>query len=111
MTTMKTSTPQPIISHLTMDTTSTLTINFNSISYSSFLIQLKSDFSNIVFQKPIINGCYTIYIYGTGQIVRKHLGTNIMTNLRGDTMINGVFSVSVHFDGIHYLLNFTNYTL
>ena len=111
MTTMKTSTPQPIISHLTMDTTSTLTINFNSISYSSFLIQLKSDLSNIVFQKPIINGCYTIYIYGTGQIVRKHLGTNIMTNLRGDTMINGVFSVSVHFDGINYLLNFTNYTL
>ena len=96
---IKISTPQPVISQLTIDTNKTLTLNFTSISYSSFSIQLTSDLSNIVFQKPIINGCYTIYIYGTGQIVRKHLGTNILTNLKGDTMINGVFSVSVHFDG------------
>ena len=108
---IKISTPQPVISQLTIDTNKTLTLNFKSISYSSFSVQLTSDLSNIVFQKPIINGCYTIYIYGTGQIVRKHLGTNIMSNLKGDTMVNGVFSVSVHFDGRNYLLNFTNYTL
>ena len=108
---IKISTPQPVVSHITVDTNKTLTINFKSISYSSFYVHLTSDLSNIVFQKPIINGCYTIYIYGTGQIVRKHLGTNIMTNLKGDTMVNGVFSVSVHFDGRNYLLNFTNYTL
>ena len=108
---IKISTPQPVVSHITVDTNKTLTINLKSISYSSFYVHLTSDLSNIVFQKPIINGCYTIYIYGTGQIVRKHLGTNIMSNLKGDTMVNGVFSVSVHFDGRNYLLNFTNYTL
>ena len=108
---IKISTPQPVVSHITVDTNKTLTINLKSISHSSFSVQLTSDLSNIVFQKPIINGCYTIYIYGTGQIVRKHLGTNIRTNLKGDTMVNGVFSVSVHFDGRNYLLNFTNYTL
>ena len=108
---IKISTPQPVVSHITIDTNKTLTLNFKSISYSLFYVHLTSDLSNIVFQKPIINGCYTIYIYGTGQIVRKHLGTNIMSNLKGDTMINGVFSVSVHFDGRNYLLNFTNYTL
>ena len=108
---IKISTPQPVVSHITIDTNKTLTLNFKSTSYLSFSVHLTSDLSNIVFQKPTINGCYTIYIYGTGQIVRKHLGTNIMTNLKGDTMVNGVFSVSVHFDGRNYLLNFTNYTL
>ena len=107
---IKISTPQPVVSHITVDTNKTLTLNLKSISYSSFYVHLTSDLSNIVFQKPIINGCYTIYIYDTGQIVRKHLGTNIMSNLKGDTMVNGVFSVSVHFDGRNYLLNFTNYT-
>ena len=114
MTTMKASTPQPVISQLTMDitvdTTSTLTINFKSIPYSSFSVNLTSDLSNIIFQKPVLNGYYTLYIYGTGQIVRKHLGTNIMTNLKGDIMINGVFSVNVHYDGTNYMMNFTNYT-
>ena len=83
---IKISTPQPVVSHITVDTNTTLTLNFKSTSYLSFSVHLTSDLSNIVFQKPIINGCYTIYIYGTGQIVRKHLGTNIMSNLKGDTM-------------------------
>ena len=74
---LKNTTPQPVVSQLTIDTNKTLTINLKSISYSSFYVHLTSDLSNIVFQKPIINGCYTIYIYGTGQIVRKHLGTNM----------------------------------
>ena len=108
---LRNSTPQPTTINLITGLNSSLKINFCSIPCSTFSIYLTSDLTNIIFQNPIINGSYTIYVYGTGQIVRKHLGTNIMTNLKGDIRVNGVFSVSVHFDGINYLLNFTNYTL
>ena len=46
---IKISTPQPVVSQLTIDTNKTLTINFKSISYSSFSVQLTSDLLNIVF--------------------------------------------------------------
>ena len=63
------------------------------------------------FQITVAHTSMSCQIVGSNQIIKKHLGTNILTNLNGDVMINGVFSVSVHYDGKYYMLRFTNFTL
>ena len=106
---LKTSTPQPINIPLIISNSS-LTINFHSIPCSTFSVNMSSDLTNITFQNAVINGFYTIYIYGSGQIIKKQLGSNIKNNLNGDIRINGMFIVNVHYDGINFMMRFTNYT-
>ena len=106
---LKNATPQPITIPLIINSSS-LTINFMSIPCRTFSINLTSNLDNIIFQNPIINGVYTIYIYGTNKIIKKNLGPNILNNLNGDVMVNGMFIVKVHYDGKNYMMHFTNYT-
>ena len=106
---LKSSSPQTIINSIIISN-NIATIDLQNKSCHSFRINLTSELTNIIFINPMVNGNYIIYIYGSNKIIKKHLGSNIMTNLKGDTMVNGVFIVSVNFDGINYFLNFTNYT-
>ena len=106
---LKNATPQPITIPLIINSSS-LIINFRSIPCSTFTINLTSNLDNITFQNSVINGSYTIYIYGSNKIIRKHLGPNILNNLNGDIMVNGMFICNVRYDGIKYMMHFTNYT-
>ena len=106
---LKNATPQPTTIPLIINSSS-LIINFHSMSCRTFSINLTSNLDNIIFQNPIINGVYTIYIYGSNKIIKKNLGTNIKNNLNGDVMVNGMFICNVYYDGKNYMMNFTNYT-
>ena len=76
---IKASTPQPITTPLQINSLS-LIINFQSIPCRTFSINLSSNLNNIIFQNPIINGSYTIYVYGTGHIIKKHLYLGYFVN-------------------------------
>ena len=107
---LRNSTPQPTITPLQINSSS-LIINFMSIPCKTFSIKLTSNLDNIIFQNSVINGSYTIYIYGSNHIIKKHLGTNILTNLNGDVMVNGMFICNVYYDGKNYYMRFTNFNL
>ena len=102
---VKQTTPQPTITALT--SSSSLIVNFNNVSYKSFSLAIVNNITSITFQNPIINGNYMIFLSGSNFSINKSLGSNIKTNLSGNTMVNGSFIVNIFFDGYTYYLTFT----
>ena len=105
---MKQTTPQPTIT--TLISSSSLVVNFNNISYKSFSLTMANNITSITFKNCIINGNYTLFLSGSNFIINKILGSNIKTNLSGNTMINGSFIISIYFDGMIYFLTFNSFT-
>jgi len=105
---MKQITPQPTI--LTLSSSSSLTINFNNISYKSFSLSMLDNITSITFQNCVINGNYTLFLTGSNFIINKILGSNIKTNLSGNVMVNGSFVIKIFFDGYIFYLNFISFS-
>jgi len=105
---MKQITPQPTI--LPLSSSSSLTINFNNISYKSFSLSMLDNITSITFQNCVINGNYTLFLTGSNFIINKSLGSNIKNNLSGNVMVNGSFVIKIFFDGSTYYLNFISFT-
>ena len=102
--TVKHATPQPNIQVLT--SSSSLIVNMSNIPCMSFSLTMSSDITSLIFQNGVKNGNYIIFLTGSNFIINKSLGSNIKSNLSGNTMINGSFIVNIFFDGHTYYLNF-----
>ena len=105
--TMKQTTPQPNILTLT-SSSSSLIVNMSNIPYKSFSLTMTNNITSINFQNCIVNGNYMIFLSGSNFIINKSLGSNIKSNLSGNTMINGSFVVNIYYDGIIYYLTFNS---
>ena len=105
--TMKQTTPQPNILTLT-SSSSSLIVNMSNIPCQSFSLTMACDITSLTFQNGVKNGNYTIFLTGSNFSINKVLGSNIKTNLSGNTMINGSFVVNIYYDGIIYYLTFNS---
>ena len=104
--TMKQTTPQPNIQALI--SSSSLIVNMSNIPCMSFSLTMSSDITSLIFQNGVKNGNYMIFLSGSNFSINKVLGSNIKTNLSGNTMINGSFVVNIYYDGIIYYLTFNS---
>jgi hypothetical protein len=90
-------------------------VDLLNYSFGAFSLNMSE---NIAFITPInglTNGKYIIYIYGdstNSRILGKNLGGNVFSNLSGIMQIgtNALFTANIYFDGIHYLIQFINFT-
>ena len=90
---------------------SNITINLNNLGFLAMSFSMTSNVQSIIFQNPVINGNYKIFLQSTSPfIMNKNLGNNIKTNLNGNLVIHGYFCIDIFYNGNLYFLNFTNFT-
>lgn len=95
----------------TLTSNHNLVINLNNMGFLTFALNMTTDIHTIVFQNPVINGNYKIYLQSSSpHILNKVLGANIRNNLNGNTVICGYFCVDIFYNGNTYFISFNNFT-